>query len=47
MTAPARPTAPLKPGEYYVQKPDGSWYVARVLNWWHAKNRPTRAGEER
>ncbi len=36
MTTPVRPTAPLTPGEYYERRADGSWYVARVLNWWRA-----------
>ena len=40
------PTTPaLKPGEYWVQCPDGSWVVARVLNWWHATNRTTAVQE--
>ncbi len=41
-TTPTPPTTPaLKPGEYWVQCPDGSWTIARVLNWWHATNRTT------
>ena len=40
------PTTPaLKPGEYWVQCPDGSWIIARVLNWWHATNRRTAVQE--
>ena len=40
------PTTPaLKPGEYWVQCPDGSWIIARVLNWWHATNRTTAVQE--
>jgi hypothetical protein len=38
-------TPALKPGEYWVQCPDGSWVVARVLNWWHATNRTKPARE--
>jgi len=43
---PTPPTTPaLKPGEYWVQCPDGSWIIARVLNWWHATNRTTAVQE--
>lgn len=28
------PATPLRPGEYWAQRADGTWYVARVYGWY-------------
>ena len=47
MTQP-QPTTPLPRGAYWEQRPDGSWCVARIYNWWALprRKRTEPEGEE-